>query len=359
MFNTTYPKDVIMTFNPQFCTTLVGSFPHLDGATLCENIAKSFDIPVWPQLPRRNFRENMYVQYSASLPRIRLEHTEEKITVDTTGDLSADLETFYSGYLAGDLDFFGLSPDYASGFHAMLTLLQTTPGDWVKGQVTGPVSLGLTVTDQDLRSILYNEMLTDVIVKNLVMNARWQVQQLKTVRPNVVIFVDEPYMASFGSAFINLSKEQVIAMLDEVFEAIHSEGGLAGVHCCANTDWSVLLATQVDVLNLDAYGYLENLALYPAELRDFLDRGGVVAWGIVPNDEEIYTVTPASLAQKLRTGIQSLSDKANIRGVVIDPEEFATHSLITASCGLGSTTVAVADRVMGVIVQTAEVLRQG
>src|SRR5450756_1879290 len=142
----------------------------------------------------------------------------------------------------------------------MLSAAKTFSGEWLKGHVTGPISFGLTVTDQDLRSSLYNDLLADTIVKNMALNARWQIRQLRSVRDNVIMFVDEPYLAAFGSAFISLSREQVIALLDEVFEAIHLEGALAGVHCCANTDWSVLLATQVDILNLDAYGYLENLA---------------------------------------------------------------------------------------------------
>ena len=100
----------------------------------------------------------------------------------------------------------------------MLETLRNSKGEWAKGQVTGPVSFGLTVTDQDLRSGLYIEMLDDVIVKNMAMNARWQIRQLKSVRPNVILFLDEPYLAAFGSAFISLSREQVIGYLDEVFE---------------------------------------------------------------------------------------------------------------------------------------------
>jgi hypothetical protein len=191
------------------------------------------------------------------------------------------------------------------------------------------------------------------------MIARWQVRQLKAVRPNVIIFVDEPYMASFGSAFIGLSREQVIAMLDEIFDAIHAEGGLAGVHCCANTDWGVLLATKVDILNLDAYGYIENLALYPIELRAFLDRGGAVAWGIVPNNEEIFYVTAEGLAKRLRDGFRLVSEKAAARGVRIKLEEFDDRSLLVPACGLGSTSVEIADRVFEVLSQTATHLRQG
>lgn len=348
-----------MAFEQPFVTTLIGSFPHPDGAALCPHLAREVQIPAWPQLPRRTFRENMYTQYSAGLPGIVIDEVKEKVTFDTTGDLSPALEEFYGRYLADDVDSFALSTDYAAGFYTMLDTLKSTPGEWAKGHVTGPISFGLTVVDQDLRSSLYNEQLADPIVKQLAFNARWQVRQLKQVRSNVIIFVDEPYMASFGSAFISLSREQVVTLLNEVFDAIHAEGALAGVHCCGNTDWSVLMETSVDILNLDAYEYLDNLALYPNEVRAFLDRGGNLAWGIIPNNEGIFNVTPEGLAQRLRAGIQLISDKARGRGVSIGVEEFAQRSLITTACGLGPTTIEIADRAIETLAQTGQVLQRG
>ena len=350
-----------MAFEHPFVTTLIGSFPHPDGSTLCPRLARKIQIPAWPQLPRRTFRENMYTQYSPGLPGIVIDEVREKVTFDTTGDLSPALEEFYGRYLADDIDSFALSPAYAAGFYTMLDTLKSTSGEWAKGHVTGPISFGLTVVDQDLRSSRYNEQLADPIVKQIAFNARWQVRQLKRAarRSNVIIFVDEPYMASFGSAFISLGREQVVTMLNEVFDAIHAEGALAGVHCCGNTDWSVLMETSVDILNLDAYEYLDNLALYPHEVRAFLDRGGNLAWGIIPNNEEIFNVTPEGLAQRLRDGIQLISDKARGRGVSIAPEEFAYRSLITTVCGLGPTTIEIADRAVETLAHTGEVLQSG
>ena len=303
----------------------------------------------------------MYTQYSPGLPGIVIDEAREKVTFDTTVDLSPALEEFYGRYLADDVDSFALSPDYAAGFYTMLDVLKSTPGAWAKGHVTGPISFGLTVVDQDLRSSLYNEQLADPIVKQIAFNARWQVRQLKHAarRSNVIIFVDEPYMASFGSAFISLSREQVATMLNEVFDAIHAEGALAGVHCCGNTDWSVLMETSVDILNLDAYEYLDNLALYPYEVRAFLDRGGNLAWGIIPNNEEIFNVTPEGLASRLREGIQLISDKARGRGVTIGVEEFAPRSLITTACGFGPTTIEIADRAVEMLARTGDVLQRG
>jgi hypothetical protein len=164
-------------------------------------------------------------------------------------------------------------------------------------------------------------------------------------------------MAAFGSAYISLTREQAVAMLDEVFAAIHQEGAVAGVHCCANTDWSVLLATSVDVLNLDAYGYVENLALYPAELRAFLDRGGLIAWGIVPNNGDIMSQTAEKLAQRLWQGLELVAGKAQARGIDIRAEELGARSLITTSCGLGPTTVPIAERALETLAQMGALLR--
>jgi len=347
-----------MTFTPNYLTTLIGSVPYTNTSETCQRIVDSIDIPIWPQMVKLGFRENMYTQYGAVLPAVVINDENEKITFDTTDDITPALESFYLPFLEENLDYFGLPHQHAAGFYTMLEQLSESSGDWVKGQVTGPISMGLTVTDQDLRASLYDDMLADALVKNAAMNARWQIRELKKLRPNVIIFVDEPYMASFGSAFISLSREQVIGMLDEVFEAIHSEGALAGVHCCANTDWSVLLATQVDILNLDAYGYLENLALYPAELRQFLDRGGVIAWGIVPNNAEIGSVTPQKLADQFQKGLNLICEKAATRGVQIAPEEFDNRSLITPACGLGPTTPAIADEVLAVLAETSKILQQ-
>lgn len=345
--------------NFNFLTTHVGSVPYTSASGLTDRLVSLLDVPAWPQLPRRSFRESMYVQYSPTLPCVAVDDEKEKIIISTRGDMTSALEAFYNPYLSDDVEAYALQPQYAEGFFAMLDSLRVTKGEWAKGQVTGPISFGLTVTDQDLRASLYNETYADVIVKNMVMAARWQVRQLKAVRPNVILFVDEPYLASFGSAFISLSREQVVGYLDELFEAIHNEGAFSGVHCCANTDWSVLLSTKVDILNLDAYGFIENLALYPVEVREFLDRGGAVCWGLIPNNEQVLTETPQALADRLRAGLKVISEKAIMHSVNISMEEFMNRSLIAPACGLGSTSIEIADRVFDILAETGEILKKG
>jgi len=345
-------------FQPNFLTTLIGSVPHTQTDEICQQIVDLVDIPIWPQLPRRDFREGIYVQYAASLPRVSIDPVSQKIRLDTSGDLTPDLEAFYEHYLADDLDYFGLPPDFAAGFFDLLPILDRTPGEWVKWHVVGPLTFGLTVVDQDRRAVFYNDLLADIIIKNMAMNARWQVRTLQNFRPSVIIFVDEPYLGSWGSAYVSIDRDQAVAALNEIFDAIHLEGGLAGVHCCANTDWSILLGTRADILNLDAYGYLESLTLYPAELRGFLDRGGLVAWGIVPNDETVESMTAESLARRLQAGIHLVCERSAARGFTIFPDEFKTRSLITPACGLGSTSVEISNKVLNLLSETGKLLRE-
>jgi hypothetical protein len=171
--------------------------------------------------------------------------------------------------------------------------------------------------------------------------------------------VDEPYLSFLGSAFLALGRPQVIPMLDEVFQAIQGEGAWAGVHCCANTDWGLLLSTKADILNLDAFGYIENLALYPVELHDYLLRGGSICWGIVPNDARVTEETPHKLADRVRKGMKLIAAKAGRHGVGIRCDDLAAHSLLAPTCGLGFAPVHIADRVLEVLAETGRVLKAG
>jgi len=198
----------------------------------------------------------------------------------------------------------------------------------VKGHVTGPVTWGLTVADATGKGILYDELLGDAVPKLLKLKASWQEKELSQISKRTIIFVDEPYMSAFGSVGMMLSREKVISLLEEIFAGI---SGLKGVHCCGNTDWSVLLATSVDILSFDAYNYVQSLSLYPAQVKKFLERGGTVAWGIVPNEEEALSrESVASLRDRLEEAMAPFT-RRDIRF-----KQLISQGLLTPSCGLAS-----------------------
>ncbi|MFN2169407.1 MAG: methionine synthase [Anaerolineae bacterium] len=320
-------------FRPALRSLSAGSLPHRDADVACRLALDTLDVPTWPQLPRRSFLENMYVQFSERFPGIVV--TEEQIYVDRDRDIDDGLERLYVAYLMNDLDFASVSPDHAAGlYHCLNTGL---PAPLVKGQVTGPVSWGLMVADQQRKPILYDDILAEAAGKHLRLKASWMEQQLLGIADQTIIFLDEPYMSSFGSAFLSLSQRQVVDLLEEVFAGIE---GLKGIHCCGNTDWALLLSTSLDILSVDAYEYAETLALYPEQLGEFLARGGTIGWGIVPAGDEALDETVDSLVDRFHGALDLLTDKGFQR------DDLLASALIMPSCGCGSLEVATAVRVL-------------
>ncbi len=306
--------------------TAIGGMPHIDPRAACQQVLEYLrDIPVWPQLTQRSFRENMYVQYSEGFPGVVV--TDNRIYVNRAQDINQPLEALYTAYLEGNVDKYPVSPDYAAGLYAFLESGNMTPRA-VKGQVTGPLSWGLTVTDQDRRSIIYDDTLADAAAKLLRLKAAWQERKLRELCPDTIIFIDEPYLVSFGSAFVSLSRGKVIALLEETLGGIE---GLKGIHCCGNTDWSLVLDTSIDILSFDTYNYAGSLSLYPTEVKAFLGRGGAISWGIVPNDgESLVKETVASLRDRLEAAIAPFTQQGT------PFRELLEHSLLTPSCQLAS-----------------------
>ena len=316
----------------------LGSLPHTSIRAAWDAVLQYFGaIPAWPQLPRKSHLENMYAQFSERFPGITLR--DDHIFVDRRQDLDEGLEQLYLAYLEDDLTYGQISPQYALALAALRQGELALPANAVatKGQVTGPISWGLTVVDQNRRPILYDEVLADAVGKHLRLKAAWQERELARLIPRTIMMIDEPYMASFGSAFVALSREQVIGLLEEVFAGLR---GIKGVHCCGNTDWSILLNTSLDILSLDAYDYAETLALYPDDVKHFLARGGIIAWGIVPTSSTAESETVESLVQRLHDAIQLLVNKG------VSEDALLSQGMVTPSCGLGSLSVELATRVM-------------
>lgn len=343
-------------FRPDFAATSVGSLPHTDPAAACDLIRRCLpEIPAWPQLPRRDPRESIYAQYSPGFPGAAL--VDGRVVVDRTRDLAPELERLYERYLAGDAGALALDADHAAGL-ARFRALDFPGARALKGQVMGPVSWGLTVTDQDRRAILYDEVLADACAKHLRLHAAGQERALREIRvgghapqPATIVFVDEPYLASYGSAYVAVERDLVVRLLEEVFAGLH---GLKGVHCCGNTDWSLLLDTSLDILNFDAFNFAGALALYPQAVRAFLARGGIIAWGIVPvgSDEQVLAQTPEALAGRLDDALRALA----ARGVPLNA--LVNAALVTPACGLGTLSEPAADRALALAAEVSRRLRQ-
>jgi methionine synthase II (cobalamin-independent) len=319
----------------------IGSMPHRDPLLALDRILDACsEAPCWPQLPSLGFQENMMTQFSEGIPCIRVAREKNNLSFARPEACPEELTGFYEDYLraesTGDLASFALSSSYARGLDPFLERLSTASGEtrpFVKGQITGPLTFGLSILDENGLPALFDETLEDVVRKGILMKALWQVERLEPLGTRSILFVDEPILAAFGSsAYINLSREQAVAILEENFSAVKNKGALVGSHCCGNTDWSLMVDAGVDIINFDAYVYMESFALYAESLAEFLDRGGYLAWGIVPSQSLESRPSPEELFEMLTRGIELLSDKGLSR------QKLVKNLLVTTSCGLGTLT---------------------
>jgi hypothetical protein len=318
--------------------TGIGSFPFTE---VDKALSLIFDtcpeIPFWPQLPKRAPYENMYIPFLEGVPCVAVDEKEGTAFMDT--ESAEGIEEFYENVQNGNLEAFRITEKFAPGFYRFLERLKerNEAVKFIKTQITGPFSMGLGLKDEKGKPVIYNYGYFDIIKNALHMKAQWMIAKIKAQFPDkgIIIFFDEPYMVSFGSAYVSISKEEAINLFNDVLKGIPA---LRGIHCCGNTDWSVLFNTDVDIVNYDAFNYLETIFYFEDDLKRFINRGGRIAPGIVPSAEEVMNATTADMERIMEKFQSAMTEKVGPQGL--------RDLIVTTSCGVGSLQPAEASHAM-------------
>jgi len=319
--------------------TGIGSFPFTSVDEAIDLIFSTcVEIPFWPQLPKRSPLENMYTAFLEGVPSVVFDAQKNTVYVDT--QKVEGIEQFYNDAADNVLDAFRITENVAPGFYRFLERLTEISDNarYIKCQITGPFSMGLGLKDEHDASIIYNDAFYDIIKKAVHMKAKWMINAIQTAYPEkeIVIFFDEPYLVSFGSAYVSVSKEDVISAFNEVTDGLDAK---TGIHVCANTDWSVPFSSNIDIINYDAYTYLDTVFYYEDDLRRFLSRGGQIAPGIVPSVAE-------GLAVSTTASLNEIIDKFRAKMNAVTGIALQDNLLITTSCGVGSLSTDEARKAM-------------
>ena len=317
--------------------TGIGSVPFLDIQQTCRNISRLLPaIPFWPQFVRRTFLEDMIFQFSEGFSFLQVDHDTRSLVVNQTPSLEEQLVSFYDRFLADDVESFALSREFAPGLYALLEILEDgtqKPGFFLKGQTVGPVTFASGIQGPDGKPVLHTAELLEACTQGLAIKALWQTRKLAACGKKPIIFLDEPSLSGFGSAFSTLEREEVIRNLQTVIQYLKERADLlVGIHCCGNTDWGMLLEAGPDIINFDAFSYLDYFLLYPEEIAAFIHGGGIIAWGVVPTSEFTGTETVEGLLSILKKGLETLESWG------LPAETVARCSILTPSCGMGTMT---------------------
>lgn len=312
----------------------------------CELVLKTFDIPFWPQLPNVSFRESMIVQYTEGMPYVKVDDRRESVSLMRDG--SDQLDRFYESYT--ETSRIAISEDYARGMHTFLKLIKGRRFPLLKGHVTGPVTFTLGLKDETGRLVFFDEELREIAAMLLKAKVRWQMDVLKQHADNVIIFIDEPILSALGSSsYLGVDAGEAFRLIGDVASAITGAGGISAVHCCGRADWPKVMDCGVQILNFDAFGFFDTLAIYHEHLRTFLGNGGYLAWGIVPTTDSIATVDDRKLSELMRAHIEELCK-------YIPEGQVRENILITPSCGTGSRSVGETTKICQLLIRLKEAM---
>jgi hypothetical protein len=327
-----------MTIPGNLLTTAMAVMPHRDVDRALQ-VALSMDVPFWPQLPLYSYHEDMYVQASEHFPGILLD-LEKRTLRFSMEKFTAELEDTLAHF--EEPEYFDVSQTYSVVYNRFLALdLSDRPA--IRGQLEGPISFGFNVLDQDDRPILFDDTVRPFMLEFMAKRVNIQLERLTKRNPNAFMFIDEPGLQFLFSAMAGYSDMAAKGDMEVFFSMIQRP---RGVHLCGNPDWDFLLGLDLDILSLDVYSNGEVFASYAESIKNFLQRGGVLVWGIVPTNFEPFE---AETLDSLEKRLEEIWDILGKRG--IDLEFLFSRSLLSpATCCLvnpdGEKTVEEAFKVI-------------
>ncbi len=350
--------------------TAIGSMPYQDAETALALVRRTLpEAPHWPQLPKRGRQESFIRQYLTPLVRLGLidiQSGDSAVFTDDAPDWLEKVEKFYQYFLDFEtgipeeqdrvLAFFGFPPEAASGFHLFMQQdwqIDGRPPVFVKGHISGPLTVGLQVFARDQSAAFYREDLRDILTKTLALIAAYQVREMEKHGVPVVIFIDEPGLLTFGqSSYVSLSRQDISASLAQVVEGVTRSGGYAGAHCCSGVDWSILFQLPLQIVNFDAYGFFDSMLVYARDLETFLADGGCLSWGLVPTSDEVAREDVDSLQERFFQGVERLARQG------VSKNRLLEQYMITPSCGAGTLSEAQTERVYTLARELQEALQK-
>ena len=321
---------------PRCMVTMIGSLPHKEPERAVEIVLDHLsEAPIWPELPLRSFLEDMVHAHTGGLPGLTVDEQAQKMYIDTAQDHAAELAVFYEKAMAaeasGDLEEFALQTKYASAMEIAARALEQVGRTYpvIKVHCIGPVSFQLGLKDAQGKALFYDDTFQEVLTRQICLQARWIARRFSGFGEATLAFLDEPSLAAFGSSsFLGVMRADVVERLGKAVAALKSEGATVGVHVCGNTEWPMIIEAGADLLNYDAYEYDSSMLVYADQIGPYLERGGIIAWGIVPNNDKLRTESVQSLKERFFALVDGLVEAGVDRQLVLD------QSMLTPACGL-------------------------
>jgi hypothetical protein len=352
-------------FEARCSTTAMGIMPHRSVERALE-LALQLDIPFWPQLPKVSIYEDMYVQASQNFPGIAIDFDKGRLGFDTAR-FTQELDEYFGRMDAPET--FALTAEYSAVFHKFLSEeLQGYKA--IRGQNIGPVSFGFKVLDENLKPIIYNDEVRTVLFDFVQKKANIQYRELKERNPNAFVWLDEP---GLGYVFSGLSGYNEQQAREHYHDFVQGLEGPRGLHLCAEVNLPYLLELGVEILSFDAYqiGFMPKE--YAGNVAEFIKRGGIISWGIVPTESTLLAAqTPKTLTATLSGYWEVISQNTDLslsqiamqalvapaRCCLSDVGQSSTTDKKAGECHVSSSEEEIVEKAFAFLPELSKILRE-
>jgi hypothetical protein len=300
--------------------TGIGSLPHHDPMAAAASVLRWLPgLPAAPQLPARTPLEGMVAQWVRALPEVVLasDGTIERIDLAM---LDAPIVCAFDTTAHG-------------GLLAFLSHVQRRPKPvaLVKVQVTGPLTLGMALTDAGLPASLAFERAG--LLARAWARALEHIVAERLPGTELVLFFDEPGLAAFRDGRAPIDRERATDLLSG---ALAAAACVVGVHVCGEGDLRIALDAGPQVLGVEVS---PSLLAHAAALGRHMEGDGWIAWGAVPTDRPV-----GEQATPLWKNLVDCWCELTRRGC--DGLRLRQQALVTPACGLAGHGTSQAERSM-------------
>lgn len=351
-----------LSFQPACLPVAQNGLPHVSSSHALGLMMTTMSIiPTWPSLPQRSFLERPYAQSAAGFPGLVIDSETEQVYVDRA-IMEKEIDRLSLAYLKNNMSLAAFTSDNAAGLMELLRM----PSGWFEGrairsQIMGPISLGVYLTDDQQRPLVYDPMLLEAIAHLLSLRAGWLSRQFpeEMVR-DTIICLDEPFLDAFLSPYFPIDWERGLELLQIVFRAM---GGCRGI-VLGNVGtwwsrergsavyWEPVLDTSVELLKFDVYYHSEMMLNAAQILPAFLNRPGLVTWGLIPsNAESLAQESPTTLVARFNAILRRLTEAG------VDRDQILQASFISTSGNLSLLSIEVAEQALKMCIEVSSRLR--
>lgn len=319
----------------------IGSVPFVKGKNSCEAIFKQWDIPFWPQYPARSLKENFVFQFLSSFPALQVAH--ETAVFDPRiyeKEVKIYRDQLHRAFSENQFLAFEPPPEWAQGYHELKSLLERRgfpDKQVIKLQVTGPGTVWNSFFSSKFSQEDSPAVLNDISLA-LTAAGLSQIDRIYSYGRTPLILIDEPLRLADPT------------LLKQMVRSFKKTGAWVGLHVCSDSNWDNLDDLDLDLFHFDLSCVRQSDSSRPIFLKSLLEKGGWIAWGVVPTNPKII-FKEKDCWSILLNWIGVIEDSS------LGSERILGHSLLAPACGTGALTPEADQKVIQILLETAEGLK--